>query len=57
MSYDYTFCMNPDCKLRETCWRYRIGKDIKLSSMCYFHPNNSGSCDYYIPEKEDKRHG
>jgi hypothetical protein len=53
MSYDYTFCANGDCKLRETCWRYNleIVKEERPHSMAEFTPNNSGTCDYYIPRR------
>ncbi len=44
------------CTIKESCQRYNMDliKKLKFVSMAEFRQNNSGTCDYYIPEKDKK---
>lgn len=55
MTKDITFCVTGNCKLKNSCQRNCIGKPIKQDfiSMAEFRPNNSGTCDFYIPKTDD----
>ena len=56
--HDYMHCSQSECKLKDDCYRYWLGQELKNSDHLYasfFMPQNKEeieNCRYYEPLKE-----
>jgi hypothetical protein len=48
---DITMCLNKECPLRGTCYRFNAKADPHWQSYSDFKPDENGKCDNYWDRK------
>lgn len=52
---DITLCVNKECPLSATCYRYNCTPDPIHQSYSKFEPINEVECEYYIETPESEK--
>ena len=52
---DISMCQNQDCKLKETCYRFKAVPNEHRQSYSDFKPDKDGNCKYYWEVRKGHR--
>ena len=50
---DVTMCLNKDCKLKYSCYRFMAKANIYRQSYSNFKPNKDNKCEYFWNYKDN----